>query len=493
LAIVGAHAENLARDTLPADSSAVVREPGQAATVLSGQPGVIAAGVARLLFKSAPLVVVADPGTPADLSRAALLARRTHAPLLLAAPARGDAQASALRAAVKALRPQLVLAVGVGPGVLSAELPKRTRVITDPADLPPGLKKVRLGPAPLRTVALLVHSGGADGPAGTAARVTAHAAGARIVLVRGYDPGTDPAAIVALASAKPRRVVAIGASFGSDARLATRVAVAETGMQLPGGGQVLFPDRVIVALYGHPYAAALGVLGEQDLAASIARARKMAAPYRSLTKVPVIPAFEIIATVAEASAGPCGCYSYETPVSQLLPWVRKATAAGMYVILDLQPGRDNLLAQAKVYKSLLKLPNVGLALDPEWKLQPGQLPLQQIGSVSIGEVNSVVTWLARLTSRYHLPQKLLELHEFRLTMIQNVQQLDTRHTDLSIVINMDGQGTQGDKQQTWDAVVGNAPRGVYFGWKNFLVKDHPMATPGQTMARTPVPVLISYE
>ena len=44
------------------------------------------------------------------------------------------------------------------------------------------------------------------------------------------------------------------------------------------------------------------------------------------------------------------------------------------------------------------MPNVGLALDAEWKLQPGQLPLRQIGSVSINEVNSVVTWLAGLTA-----------------------------------------------------------------------------------------------
>ena len=39
--------------------------------------------------------------------------------------------------------------------------------------------------------------------------------------------------------------------------------VAETGIQLPGGGQVLFPMRRIVALYGSPGTAALGALGQQ--------------------------------------------------------------------------------------------------------------------------------------------------------------------------------------------------------------------------------------
>ena len=131
--------------------------------------------------------------------------------------------------------------------------------------------------------------------------------------------------------------------------------------------------------------------------------------------------------------GADGDYSYESSVASLRPWVRQATAAGMYVILDLQPGRASLLAQAKRYRSLLELPDVGLALDPEWKLQPGQLPLHQIGSVSINEVNSVIRWLAGLTAQYQLPQKLLVLHQFRLSMIGDEHKLDTRHDDLAIL------------------------------------------------------------
>jgi hypothetical protein len=207
----------------------------------------------------------------------------------------------------------------------------------------------------------------------------------------------------------------------------------------------------------------------------------------------VVPAFEIIASVAEGSPGPDGSYSYETPVADLLPWVRAATKAGLYVVLDLQAGRASLLQQAKDYKSLLELPDVGLALDPEWKLLPGQKPLKQIGHVDITEVNSVVDWLAALTARDKLPQKLLVLHQFLLSMIVGEQDLDTSHDDLSILIHMDGQGSPGNKQATWDAVTATAPPKVFFGWKNFLVMDHPMLTPGETMTKTPAPVMISYQ
>ena len=391
-----------------------------------------------------------------------------------------------LRAAVRALGARAVLDVGVPRTTLAADLPG-ARVFGSVSALP-----ARKAPVPLAGVVMLVHR--AETSSGTlAAAATARAAGADVIAVSGFDPRADPAAITALAAARPRHVLAVGSKFGSARLLASRVAVAVTGVQLPGGGQVLFPMHRLLALYGYPGSPVLGALGEQSLPASIQRIRAIAAQYRPLSGVPVIPAFELIATVAQSSPGRDGTYSYESPLSLLRPWVATASAAGMYVVLDLQPGRASLLAEAKRYRSLLMRPNVGLALDPEWKLQPGQLPLHQIGSVSSAEVNSVVRWLAALTDRYHLPQKLLVLHQFRISMIGDERALDTSHDDLAIVIHMDGQGSPGDKLQTWHAVVASAPGGVYFGWKNFLVKDHPTFTPGQTMANRPLPVMISYQ
>jgi hypothetical protein len=496
---------------VPLRVAARTRPPGPAASVLAGPSAAVAAGAAQSLFASAPVVVVADAGRPAELATAAIDAVRVHAPLLLtAAEPRVAAHAgtpaacaagepgtgrscltatlvsAALKAQIHALDPRAVLAVGVAGKALVAQLPG-IRVVTGLAMLP-----ATKAPAPLRHVVLLVRQD--DRNAGTLAAIaTARVAGARVIGVSGDDPQADPAAITALAAARPRQVVAVGAGFGPAGQLASRLAVAETGRQLPGGGQILFPMHRLVAIYGNPGTPSLGALGQQGLQASIARARMLAAPYRALSTVPVVPAFEIIATVAEAFPGPDGDYSYQSPIALLRPWVRRATAAGLYVILDLQAGRASLLAQAKLYQPLLRLPDVGLALDPEWKLQPRQLPLRQIGSVSIREVNSVVRWLAGLTARCRLPQKLLVLHQFRLSMISNEQRLDTRYSDLAIVIHMDGQGTPADKDQTWDAVTGAAPAGVFFGWKNFFAKDHPMMSPQETMARTPQPVMISYQ
>ena len=259
---------------------------------------------------------------------------------------------------------------------------------------------------------------------------------------------------------------------------------------LPGGGQTLFPGRRLVALHGHPGAPELGVLGAQDLPGSIARAQKLAASYAPLSDVPVVTAFEIIATTASSEAGPDGDYSSESSVESLRPWVEQAAAAGMYVVLDLQPGRADFLAQARRYTALLRLPGVGLALDAEWHLNPGQKPLRQIGDVDAADINAVTSWLAGLTATAHLPQKLLVLHQFQLSMIRNEPNLDTHHPQVQLLVHMDGNGLPALKDATWRSVTTAAPPGMPFGWKNFYHEDTPMLDPAQTMAHHPAPLMI---
>jgi hypothetical protein len=256
----------------------------------------------------------------------------------------------------------------------------------------------------------------------------------------------------------------------------------------------MFPGRMLVALYGHPGTPSLGVLGEQGVDASVARAKAHAGGYAGLVPTPVVPAFEIIATVASGAAGADGNYSNESGPEELRSWVDAAGRAGIYVILDLQPGRTDFLTQAKRYASLLERPYVGLALDPEWRLAPGQQPLQQIGSVGVDEINRVVAWLADFTRERALPQKLLVLHQFQLRMVSGRDRLDTSRDELAVLLHADGQGTQGDKQATWRALHQNTPAGVYWGWKNFYDEDSPMLTAGQTLASVnPRPQLVSYQ
>ncbi len=516
LAITGCTASNETggKDTggKPPKSSAAalqssIRTSGKPVTVLADDnPAAMSASVSKALFATAPVVVIAAADDRSGIDGGAEQAGRLGVPLLLLA---GDRSAAAtppaspsattqlpeaqlprtLTAEITRLGARNVLAMGAAVSTRLDQL-AGVDVVTDPAKLP--AVSAAKG---ADTVAALVRSGrkGDDASAMAAAQATAKAAGAQVISVAGTDLRADSAAIKALAKQRPDRVLAVGAGFGPVEQLAKRLRVAKTGTLLPGGGQMFFPGHRLVALYGHPGTPGLGVLGEQGLTASIARAKKMAAQYDSLSSVPVVPTFEIIATTAQGSAGPDGDYSGESSVAELRPWVEKAGDAGVYVVLDLQPGRANFLDQAKLYADLLRQPNVGLALDPEWRLGPGQLPLGQIGGVDASEINSVTSWLADLTAKNKLPQKLLVLHQFRLSMIRNEKQLTTDTDEVQLLIHMDGQGATALKDGTWQAVTHAAPKGIPFGWKNFYDEDDPMLSPAQTMTKKPTPVMISYQ
>jgi hypothetical protein len=264
------------------------------------------------------------------------------------------------------------------------------------------------------------------------------------------------------------------------------------GRRLPDGGLTLFDDVRMVALYGTPNSTVLGALGEQqDLDATVERARQVAEPYGADGKR-VVPAFEIIVTIASAEAGERGDYSRRLDPDSFRPWIDRAAEEGFYVILDLQPGRTDFLEQAQEYEELLLEPHVGLALDPEWRLEDDQVHLRQIGSVDAEEVQRVADWLAALTREHQLPQKLLVLHQFRHSMLPDRDTIEAP-PELAVVVHMDGQGPIGTKYETYASLTAGAEDRWLWGWKNFYDEDHPTPTPEQVLELDPLPVFVSYQ
>lgn len=313
-------------------------------------------------------------------------------------------------------------------------------------------------------------------------------------VVTADDPRAQPV-VEALRSDDPPRLVVVGDSRVPAEQLEGAVTMAREAPTVPGGGVLpLGGDRRMIALYGHPGVAGLGLLGEQDIEPAIERVEGYLKEYREVSDHTFLPAFEIIATIADSGPGPDGDYSSESDLPFLRPWIDAAAEAGVYVLLDLQPGRADFLSQAERYAELLKEPHVGLALDPEWRLEPGQRPLQQIGHVEVDEVNEVATWLAELTREAGLPQKIFMLHQFQLQMLRDRDQLRTDLPEIVTVIHADGHGTPDLKQGTWDAVKTDLPEGVLLGWKNFIDEDTPTFTPEQTMTDVqPAPRFVSYQ
>ncbi|PZE66183.1 MULTISPECIES: hypothetical protein [unclassified Curtobacterium] len=432
--------------------------------------------VSKALFASAPGAVVARAGDADGIRDAAKAAASAHVPVLLTAKDKSTAVARELD--------RLDADWYQAEGDLSVDTDVEQRQAPDGGDAPESTRASRQA-----TVVV------ADASADAAAVATAKAAGARVVTMpRGVtDPAAAPDVVTALHERAKHPTVLVGAAFEALPDPEWTVRAAEGGFQLRNGGQRPFDGHRYVALYGAPGAPALGVLGEQGPKETVQRAEQVAKPYRAKSDELVTPAMEVIATVAAGDAGADGDYSTELPVSTLEPYVEAAHDADMPVIIDLQPGRSDFLSQAKKYESLLKKPGVWLALDPEWRLTKDQVPLKQIGSVSASEVNEVSSWLAGLVRDEGLPPKALVLHQFRLSMIQDRSALQT-HPELDMLVHVDGQGSQPDKQATWKALHQGAPEGLHWGWKNFYDEDTPMLTPAQTMRDVrPTPSLVTYQ
>jgi hypothetical protein len=119
--------------------------------------------------------------------------------------------------------------------------------------------------------------------------------------------------------------------------------------------------------------------------------------------------------------------------------------------------------------------------------------MAQIGSVDAAEVNAVAAWLAQLTRRHVLPQKLLLLHQFQTRMIGNRHLVETGHDELAVLVHADGFGTHSEKFATWGRLQADPPAGLWWGWKNFHDEDQPMMTPAETAAIEPAVFFVSYQ
>jgi hypothetical protein len=466
-------------DEGPADGTRI-RRPAQAVDVIAARtPARSAVEVSRRLYASSVTAVLADAHDRRAQAIAIASATTLGVPVLIddvAAPAE-----------LERLGARRVLTFG------------RTRAVPGARAVP--VDRARAADAVKRLGGTSAAGAGRDldaivvtrsRTANAAAVANARSAGADVVQVRSADPRREPAAAQVLAARPDTPVIALGTPFARG--FAYSLDVVRRRVVQPSGGYLALPGKHYTAMYGHPGAPSLGLLGEQGVAASVKRVERLARKYRRISHHEFVPTFEIIATVASGGAGKDGNYSQEASPKTLEPLIDAAEKAGVSVILDLQPGRTDFLTQAKRYRRLLERPHVGLALDPEWRLKKDQKHLRQIGSVQVAEINRVGNWLAALTRRRTLPQKLFVLHQFSTSMIKHRSRLDTGHAELATVIHVDGSGPQGAKQETWRVLRSHAPAGVHWGWKNFIDEDPHMLSARDTWSRVrPHPALISYQ
>jgi hypothetical protein len=164
-------------------------------------------------------------------------------------------------------------------------------------------------------------------------------------------------------------------------------------------------------------------------------------------------------------------------------------------MLDIQPGRAKPLDEARRLERWLRLPDVGLAVDPEWEVGPGQVPGRVFGRTSGAELNSIGAYLSELVAKYRLPEKLFVFHQLTKPIVGNPGTLRS-YPGVATVKSVDGIGTRAEKVATYRGLSTGLPRGVHTGFKLFYTEDTrhgALMTPSQVLALRPRPELVVYE
>jgi hypothetical protein len=260
--------------------------------------------------------------------------------------------------------------------------------------------------------------------------------------------------------------------------------------QLPGGGRTILPDRRVVAFYGAPQDRELGALGIGTPRRAARRLERQARPYSRRGR-PVLPAFELIAAIVTSDPGDGADHSTRQEPATIRRYLRAARAHDMLLLLDIQPGYAPFLAEAQALEQFLREPDVSLALDPEWSMDPPQLPGHEIGSTDAATINEVSRYLSGIVRRYHLPQKLLVVHRFTGDMIEAEHDLE-RHPGVALVVNVDGFGDRPNKISKYNEFTQDLRR-RFNGFKLFYEEDVNLMKPKQVLRLRPQPDLIVYE
>ena len=124
-------------------------------------------------------------------------------------------------------------------------------------------------------------------------------------------------------------------------------------------------------------------------------------------------------------------------------------------------------------------------------MKKGQIPGKTYGSATAAEINGGSDYVAGLVKANNLPEKLFLVHQFRLDMLPDRQNIVPRD-GLAVVFHADGFGPQKEKKEVY-GVLKLPPPPFRIGFKLFYQDDPGLMTPAQAMALKPQPDLITYQ
>ena len=263
----------------------------------------------------------------------------------------------------------------------------------------------------------------------------------------------------------------------------------------PAGDIELISESVLqhtllVTWYGNPHSKRMGILGEyvgDELANGL---RRQAEAYATLTDKHVQPAYELVAIVAQNTAGRDGKWRRRESRPVIERMLADARARGFKLILDVQVGHSTVAAELEYLRRYLEEPDVYLALDPEFDMPEGQAPGTRIGTTAAKDLNYAIDLLERIVIEKKLPPKVLIAHQFTMNMLPDKRNVkDSPVVDVALV--MDGWGPRQLKHAIYRMVTRTPLE--HTGIKLFYKKERDLFEPSHVLELKPTPTIVIYQ
>lgn len=282
----------------------------------------------------------------------------------------------------------------------------------------------------------------------------------------------------------------------------------------PSVGAVL-PNRRVVAFYGIPNAEATGPAFELN-ASMLKHLQTQGAAYQKLDPAhPVQLGIDLVASIPDGSPGPKGTYSHHLDPDIIQSYIQFCQKHDLILFLDLDFGLASVKSEVQFFLPYLERYSfVHLAIDPEWMFpRHNGIPGIDLSNVRASDLNPIIEAVAELPMKYHVPRKILLIHQYRGDgdNLKNpydpgqAEIADKRHLlndpRVDVVIAIDGVGgyvgDQTDKIRLYNNWVGKAMQTYhnfsYGGFKLFYhIEAKTLMTPKQVLALDPSPLVITY-
>lgn len=258
----------------------------------------------------------------------------------------------------------------------------------------------------------------------------------------------------------------------------------------------LLPFNRILAYYGNFYSKGMGILGEYPEDVVISKLMAEKANWEAADpSTPVVVAIEYIAITAQ-EAPVDGTYRARMPHDQIDKALALAEKVDGIVILDVQVGLSTLQKELPLLTKYFSMPNVHLAIDPEFMMKTGARPGTVIGESTAEDINYAAEYLANLVQEHDLPPKILLVHRFTHDMVTGYKRIAPL-PEVQIIMVMDGWGSPAKKIGTYSRVI--VPEPVQFtGFKIFYKNDMRapstrLLSPSELLELSPRPIFIQYQ